>query len=583
MDSRDSIRDDEAMHCERHSSQIALSLMAMSTFLGGLTSQDQEAAVVAWLKEHAIPIATPEAGRGFADLQPLRRIIGDARIVSLGESTHGSREIFQMKHRMFEFLVEELGFRVFAIEASYPDCVAINDFVLHGKGDAASALHGQRFWTWDTEEVLTLIRWMRAYNRDATNTTKLRFYGFDMQSPAPALEQAIEALELVDPTGATALAKRLSPLRDRMIFRTYATLPEKTRSGLTAAAKELVKQFDEFSDPLTAKVGRTRYSRARQHAVVVAQGEELIRSSSSTAPSMGWPRAQQLIRTGGETVRSLRTYLGSHQVKRPSGVDLVLARIAAKPQHVTNTYMGELSAADRLRWDGAARSLQNHLEVHREQYVKLSSDRAWSKACEEAKTLTQFLGLCREFVEIQSRRAALGNVRDRCMASNVAWILDTAAPGEKIVLWGHNTHVGRKPAKPGMGWMGAELERKFGDDHVVFGFSFDQGSFQAMNKGLREHTVGHAMSGSVDRVFSAAGIPMFIVDLAQAPQSGRVAAWLRASHPMRSIGAVFSTATEQEHYRATVLLDHYDAVVFLAETTRARPNPLTRTRLSPRK
>ncbi|MCP4659867.1 MAG: hypothetical protein GY856_31070, partial [bacterium] len=71
--------------------------------------------VVAWIHEHAIPLATPEAEQGFDDLRPVRELIGDARVVGLGEATHGTREFFQLKHRMLEFLVEEMGFTVFAI------------------------------------------------------------------------------------------------------------------------------------------------------------------------------------------------------------------------------------------------------------------------------------------------------------------------------------------------------------------------------------------------------------------------------------------------------------------------------------
>jgi erythromycin esterase len=50
--------------------------------------------VVDWVQANAIPLSTVETGRGFADLERLRGIIGDARIVSLGEATHGTREFF---------------------------------------------------------------------------------------------------------------------------------------------------------------------------------------------------------------------------------------------------------------------------------------------------------------------------------------------------------------------------------------------------------------------------------------------------------------------------------------------------------
>ena len=66
--------------------------------------------VVAWLKANAMPLASAEPGSGFGDLAALRDVIGDARIVSLGKATHGTREFFQLKHRLIEYCVAELGF-----------------------------------------------------------------------------------------------------------------------------------------------------------------------------------------------------------------------------------------------------------------------------------------------------------------------------------------------------------------------------------------------------------------------------------------------------------------------------------------
>jgi hypothetical protein len=85
-------------------------LSAQSSLLGGFsaaaqTSADSLAAgATRWVAANAIPIEAVEAGHGFRDLQPFREVIGDARIVALGESTHGTREFFQLKHR------EELSF-----------------------------------------------------------------------------------------------------------------------------------------------------------------------------------------------------------------------------------------------------------------------------------------------------------------------------------------------------------------------------------------------------------------------------------------------------------------------------------------
>src|SRR5687768_8995436 len=121
-------------------------------------------AQVAWLKANAIEVKTVDAGTGFADLQKLKAAIGGARIVSLGEATHGTREIFQMKHRLTEFLASQLGFTIFSIEANMPEAYRLNDYVLHGKGDPKALLKGMYFWTWNTEEVLAMIEWMRQFN-----------------------------------------------------------------------------------------------------------------------------------------------------------------------------------------------------------------------------------------------------------------------------------------------------------------------------------------------------------------------------------------------------------------------------------
>ena len=148
------------------------------------TPSDPQQNLLSWLRRNAIPLKTVEAGCAFADLQPLKPVIGSARIVALGEATHGTREFFQLKHRLLEFLVTEMSFTTFAIEANWPEALAVNDYVLHGRGDPAKVLAGLHFWTWDTEEVLDLILWMRQYNILSTHTTKVTFAGFDAQFTA---------------------------------------------------------------------------------------------------------------------------------------------------------------------------------------------------------------------------------------------------------------------------------------------------------------------------------------------------------------------------------------------------------------
>src|SRR5262249_22262035 len=100
-------------------------------------------------------------------------------IVALGEATHGTSEFFTMKHRLTEFLASEMGFTLFAIEANMPEAYRVNQYVLTGKGDPKELLRGMYFWTWNTQEVLDMILWMRRFNESGKG--RVQFLGFDMQ------------------------------------------------------------------------------------------------------------------------------------------------------------------------------------------------------------------------------------------------------------------------------------------------------------------------------------------------------------------------------------------------------------------
>lgn len=154
------------------------------------------------LKENLIPLKTTKSENGFDDLLPLKEILKDKKIVAMGEATHGTAEFFQMKHRMFEFLVEEMGYRVFGIEAEFGGSQVVNDYILHGKGTVDECLRAMKFWTWDTKEVAEMIEWMREFNEKAKDDDKIRFYGFDMQGMDNSLEYILNYLEKVNPNAA---------------------------------------------------------------------------------------------------------------------------------------------------------------------------------------------------------------------------------------------------------------------------------------------------------------------------------------------------------------------------------------------
>src|SRR5262245_46752989 len=140
--------------------------------------------VVGWMKRAASPLATCEPVDDQRDLAFLKKLVGDAHVVALGEGTHGTHEFFTLKHRITRYLATEMGFTVFAIEANMPEAYRVNDYVLGGPGDTQALLDGMYFWTWNTHEVADLIEWMRSYN--ASKRGRMEFGGFDMQTPDTA-------------------------------------------------------------------------------------------------------------------------------------------------------------------------------------------------------------------------------------------------------------------------------------------------------------------------------------------------------------------------------------------------------------
>ncbi len=103
----------------------------------------------------------------------------NATVVAIGEVTHGTSEIYQMKGRLIRYLVEREGYKVFAIEANMPEAYRLNQYITNGTGDPKELIKGMLFWTWDTQEMLDIVEWMKTYN--ATNTKKILFTGIDMQ------------------------------------------------------------------------------------------------------------------------------------------------------------------------------------------------------------------------------------------------------------------------------------------------------------------------------------------------------------------------------------------------------------------
>ena len=133
--------------------------------------------VRAWLASAAVPLAGDDPDLSLDDLAPLEPVLRDATIVGLGESTHGTREFFRMRHRVVRFLVEELDFDTIALEASYAAVGRLNAYVAGADGDP-HALVADFHLMWNIDEFLETVEWVRAHNTTSERT--VRFYGLDI-------------------------------------------------------------------------------------------------------------------------------------------------------------------------------------------------------------------------------------------------------------------------------------------------------------------------------------------------------------------------------------------------------------------
>jgi erythromycin esterase-like protein len=149
---------------------------------------------------------SPLASRA-EDYDPLLDLIGDARVVLLGEASHGTHEFYRERARITQRLIAEKQFNAVAVEADWPDAYRVNRWV-RCVGEDRSALEAlgdfQRFprWMWRNRDVHAFVEWLRRHNEQHHHGSRVGFYGLDLYSLFRSIEAVIGFLEQVDPEAA---------------------------------------------------------------------------------------------------------------------------------------------------------------------------------------------------------------------------------------------------------------------------------------------------------------------------------------------------------------------------------------------
>jgi erythromycin esterase len=238
-----------------------------------------------WLFERASSFSSIDTGElgldEFADLAAFGRIVGEARVVALGESTHGTSEFFRVKHRLLAYLVEHAGFRVFAIEANQLAVEPINDYVRGGSGDPLNLMRAM-FRVWNTEEMRDLINWMRAYNAEHPGRM-VEFIGFDMQDPRHPIDSVSSFLRRIEPTLRPWADSLYAPYRDAWREANYPQGPTEVRQSWHANALEVYERVRGYRDRWLARAADRADSIAAEWVV---QNANVARQAALSALTM---------------------------------------------------------------------------------------------------------------------------------------------------------------------------------------------------------------------------------------------------------------------------------------------------------
>jgi erythromycin esterase-like protein len=225
-------------------------------------------------QDDVVALSRPLTGAG--DLDELVDRVGDARVVMLGEASHGTHEFYRWRALLTRRLIDEKGFSFVAVEGDWPDCERIDHAVRglpEAPADPRSALVAfERWptWMWANEEVLDFCRWLRAHNLRRDPVARVGFYGLDVYSLWESLRAVLVYLREHDPVQVpVALAA----------FRCFEPYGEKPQSYAAATRLASAGCEDEVVELLVRLRERPPGSfGAWQNAEIVAGAERYYRT-----------------------------------------------------------------------------------------------------------------------------------------------------------------------------------------------------------------------------------------------------------------------------------------------------------------
>ena len=291
-------------------------------------------------------VAQPLTG-GANDFDALLDLIGEARIVLLGEASHGTHEFYSERAVITKRLIAEKNFTVLAIEADWPDASRVHRYVRGADEDAnaSEALSGfSRFptWMWRNSVVVEFAEWLRQHNQAlGSKQAPAGFYGMDLYSLHASIDAVLHYLERVDAEAAKRARRRYS------CFDHFSKEPQEYGYAATIGAAEsceqaVVDQLIELRQKAgeflrrDGEVGAEELFFAEQNARLVKNAEQYYRSMFRGRASSWNLRDRHMV----ETIEALVAHLNGSRQPR--------AIIWAHNSHLGDARATELSQRGEL-------------------------------------------------------------------------------------------------------------------------------------------------------------------------------------------------------------------------------------------
>jgi erythromycin esterase-like protein len=250
------------------------------------------------MSDHAIELIRQSAVWFEPEMDGLGAVlerVGEARLVLIGEATHGTQEFYRIRAELTRALITQKGFTIVAVEADWPDAYRANRYVHCASADrnAVEALDDfRRFprWMWRNHEVVRFLEWLRGHNTECVQEDRAGFYGLDLYSLHSSMAAVLEYLSSVDPEAAQRARERYSCFEafgeDAQSYGYAATL------GLTRSCEDdVVAQLIDLREKGLAYAAGPEGIAADEH-FVAEQNARLVKNAENYYRAMFGSRQQ---------------------------------------------------------------------------------------------------------------------------------------------------------------------------------------------------------------------------------------------------------------------------------------------------